>query len=74
VNEFSVMLVLGALGLLAAWVERRDGLRLAEHQSRTDREAADLRERVALLEHRVGELERADEPSRPPPPPQEQPR
>lgn len=56
-SEAAALLLLGALGVLAAFVERRDGLRLADHQGRTDRELADLRERVSLLEHRLAKVE-----------------
>jgi hypothetical protein len=53
VSEALVFLVLGTMGLVAAFVERRDGLRFAEYQARTDAEVAALRERVATLELRV---------------------
>ncbi len=52
-SEAAVLLVCGALGLLAAFVERRDGLHLAAHLLRIDGELAATRERLALLEERT---------------------
>jgi hypothetical protein len=44
------LLLVGALGVLAAFVERRDGWRFVALAERLDRELADVRERLALLE------------------------
>jgi hypothetical protein len=49
-TDVHVLLVAASLGALAAFVERRDGWRFADLAQRLDREVADLRERVALLE------------------------
>lgn len=50
--ELLASIVLGVLGLLAAYIERRDGWRYVALAERHDRELAELRERVARLEER----------------------
>lgn len=45
-----LMLGLGAMGVLAAWLERRDGWRYVALAERLDAEVTSLRERVAALE------------------------
>lgn len=52
-SEAWIWLLSAALGVLAAFVERRDQMRLAEHLLRIDGELAATRERVALLEERT---------------------
>ena len=54
-SESATLLVLGALGALAAWVERRDGWRHAALAERLSTEIAHLRERVACLEAQSGD-------------------
>lgn len=50
-SDAYALLLVGALGVLTAFVERRDGWRFVALAERLDRDMADLRERVTLLEH-----------------------
>jgi len=52
-SEAWVWLVAAVLGVLAAYVERRDVMRLAEHLVRLEAELGATRERLALLEERT---------------------
>lgn len=53
------LILVGVLGALCAFIERRDGWRFASLAERLGHEVADLRERVARLEERshAGEQE-----------------
>lgn len=51
-SDVVVLVLVGVLGMLSAFVERRDGWRFARLEERLNHEVADLRERVARLEER----------------------
>jgi hypothetical protein len=50
VTDAHAMLIMGALGVLAAFVERRDGMRYVGLAERMEREIGDLRSRITVLE------------------------